>query len=216
MAAGQHIGMSGLSRFGATWQRATVALWLVCIAAIAAVRAADQGRVSVHELACSPAAVAAGRLWTLVTSAFIVDGPPVPQLLMTGVVAVAVAHLADARAWWLAAIAGHLGATFVAYAGIALVYAVDRGTADAVIHAPDYGISAIWAATTGVLLVHLHRGGAHPRVTAACTAGLLGAFVALVGVDGELADVEHLLAFVIGLGAASVRSPSGNLATVAA
>src|SRR5205085_12341652 len=104
--------------------------------------------------------------------------------------------------WWLAAIAGHLGATFIAYAGIALVYLADRGTAEGVVHAPDYGISAVWAATTGMLLVHLHRGGAHPRVTAACTAGLLGAFVARAGVDGELADVEHLLAFVIGLGAA--------------
>ena len=74
-----------------------------------------------------------------------------------------------------------------------------------------------WAVTgTGTLLVLLHRGGAHPRVTAACTVALLGAFVALVGVDGELADVEHLLAFVLGLATAAVRSPSEKLATVAA
>ena len=79
-------------------------------------------------------------------------------------------------------------------------------------HAPDYGISAVWAATTGTVLVLLHRGGAHPRVTAACTVALLGAFVALVGVDGELADVEHLLAFVLGLATAAIRSPSGKLA----
>jgi hypothetical protein len=64
--------------------------------------------------------------------------------------------------------------------------------------------------------VVLHRVGAHPRVTAACTVALLGAFVVLVGLDGELADVEHLLAFVIGLGVATLRPPLGEMATVRA
>jgi hypothetical protein len=195
---------------------ATVALWLVCVAAIAVVRAVDPGQASVHALACSPEAMAAGRLWTLVTSGFIIAGPPVPQLLMTGIVAAVVVRLAGAGTWWLSAVAGHFGATFVAYAGIAAVYLVDRPTAEGVVHAPDYGISAVWAATTGTLLVLLHRAGVHPRLTAVCTVALLGAFVALVGIDGELADVEHLLAFLFGLAVVTVRSPSGKLATVAA
>ena len=195
---------------------ATVALWLACVTVIAIVREIDPARVSVHALACSPAAMVAGRAWTLVTSGFIIDGPPVPQLLMTGIVALAVVRLAGPGTWWLSAVAGHFGSTFVAYAGIAAVYATDRATAEGVVHAPDFGISAVWAATTGTVLVLLHRGGAHPRVTAACTVTLLGAFVALVGVDGELADVEHLLAFVLGLATATIRSPSGKLATVAA
>jgi hypothetical protein len=195
---------------------ATVALWLACVAAIAAVRAVDPSHVSVKALACSPEAMAAGRLWTLVTSAAIIAGPPVPQLVMTGIVAVVVVRLAGARTWWLSAVTGHFGATFVAYAGIAAIYAVDRPTAEGVVHAPDYGISAVWAATTGTLLVLLHRAGVHPRLTAVCTVALLGAFVALVGIDGELADVEHLLAFLFGLAVVTVRSPSGKLATVAA
>jgi uncharacterized membrane protein len=161
--------------------------------------------------------MAAGRLWTLVTSGFIIAGPPLPQLVMTGAVAVAVVRLAGGRLWWTSAIAGHVGATFIAYAGVAILYGADRSVTEGVVHAPDYGISAVWAATIGTLLVVLHRRGAHPRITAACTVGLLGAFLALVGVDGELADVEHLLAFVIGLAvAAAVRSPSGELATVVA
>ena len=195
---------------------ATVALWLGCVTAIAVVRAIDPARVSVRALACSPEAMAAGRVWTLATSGFLIAGPPVPQLLMTGIVTLAVVRLAGPGTWWLSAVGGHFGATFVAYAGIAAVYATDRASAEGVVHAPDYGISAVWAATTGTLLVLLHRGGAHPRVTAACTVALLGAFVALVGVDGELADVEHLLAFVLGLATAAVRSPSEKLATVAA
>ena len=194
----------------------TVGLWLACVGAIAIVRAADPGAMSVHALACSPAALAAGRVWTLVTSGFIVAGPPAPQLLMTGLVAIATVRLAGGRVWWTSAIAGHVLATFAAYAGIAAVYAADRATAEGVVHAPDYGISAVWAATTGTLLVVLHRGGAHRRVTAACAVVLLATFVALVGLDGELADVEHLLAFVTGLGMASLRSPSGQLATLAA
>jgi len=195
---------------------ATVAAWLVAVTVIAVLRAVHAEDVSVHALACSPDAIVTGRLWTLVTSGLIVAGPPVPQLIMTAIVAVAVVRLAGPGMWWLSAIAGHFGATFVAYAGIAAVYAVQPSTAEGVVHAPDYGISAVWAATTGTLLVLLHRAGAHPRLTAACTFALLGAFITLVGVDGELADVEHLLAFVIGLAVVAVRWPSGRLATVAA
>ena len=195
---------------------ASVALWLVCVAVVAAVRAIDAGAVSVHALACSPQALATGRVWTLVTSGFIVAGPPVPQLVMTGLVALFVVRLAGAGTWWLSAIVGHFGATFVAYAGIAAVYAVDRGTAAGAIHAPDYGISAVWAATTGTLLVLLHRAGARPRASAACGVAMLAAFIALVGLEGELADVEHLVAFLLGIAVVAVRSPSGKLATVAA
>ena len=208
--------MTAVSRSRERLGAATVALWLLAVAAIAIVRAVDSSAVSVHTLACSPEAMAAGRVWTLVTSGFIVAGPPVPQLLMTGIVAITVVRLAGAGTWWLSAVAGHFGATFMAYAGIAAIYVVDKASAEGVVHAPDHGISAVWAATTGTLLVLLHRAGAHPRLTAACTFALFGAFIALVGIDGELADVEHLLAFAFGLAVVSVRSPSGKLATVAA
>jgi hypothetical protein len=194
----------------------SLAAWIVAVTVIVVVRAVDPGSISVHALACSPDALATGRLWTLVTSGVIVAGPPAPQLVMTAIVAVAVVRLAGPGLWWLSAIAGHFGATFIAYAGIVAVYAVEPSTAEGVIHAPDYGISAVWAATTGTLLLLLHRAGAHPRLTAACTFALLGAFIALVGLDGELADVEHLLAFVIGMAIVAVRSPSGRLATLTA
>jgi hypothetical protein len=192
---------------------ALVALWLACVAAIAIVRARDPSAFAIHDLASSPAALAAGRLWTLVTSAFIIDGPSVPQIVMTALVAGVVVRLGGAATFALSAVAGHLGATVIAYLGIAAVSIADPATAHGVVHAPDYGISAVWAASTGTLLVLVHRGGAHPRVTAACGVVLLAAFLALVGIDGELADVEHLLAFLIGVGVAAVRSPSGRLTT---
>jgi hypothetical protein len=190
------------------------ALWLACVAVVAIVRSGDPNAFTVHDLASSPAALAAGRLWTLVTSAFIIDGPSVPQIVMTALVAGAVVRRGGAALFGLSAVAGHVGATLLAYVGIAAVSITDPATADGVVHAPDYGISAVWAASVGTLLVLVHRGGAHPRVTAAFGVVLLGTFLALVDIDGELADVEHLLAFLIGAGVAAVRSPSGRLASL--
>jgi hypothetical protein len=193
---------------------ALAALWLGCVAAIAIVRSGDPRAFTVHDLASSPAALAAGRLWTLATSAFIIDGPSVPQILMAALVAAAVVRLGGAALFGLTAVAGHLGATLLAYLGIAAVSIADPATAHGVVHAPDYGISAVLAASVGTLLVLVDRGGAHPRVTAAVGVLLLATFLALVGLDGELADVEHLLAFLIGAAVAAIRSPSGRLATL--
>jgi hypothetical protein len=193
---------------------ALVVLWLACVAAVAIERSRDPSSFSTNDLASSPAALAGGRLWTLVTSAFIIDGPSVPQLVMTAIVAAAVVRIAGAATFALAAVAGHFGATLIAYVGIAAVSIADPATADGVVHAPDYGISAVWAASIGALLVSLHRTGTHPRVTAACGVVLFVAFLALAGLDGELASVEHLLAFLIGMGVAAVRSPSGRLTTL--
>src|SRR6476646_5652905 len=93
---------------------ATVAAWLVPVSVIAVLRAVHAEDVCVHALACSPDAIVTGRLWTLVTSGLIVAGPPVPQLIMTGIVAIAVVRLAGPGPWWLSATAGHFGATFIA------------------------------------------------------------------------------------------------------
>jgi hypothetical protein len=80
-------------------------------------RAVKPEAISVHEPACSPEAITAGRLWTLATSGFIVAGPPIPQLIMTALVAIAIVRLAGPGIWWLSAIAGQVGATFLAYGG---------------------------------------------------------------------------------------------------
>jgi hypothetical protein len=193
---------------------ALVALWLASVSAIAIVRSGDPRAFTVHDLASSPGALAAGRLWTLVTSAFIIDGPSVPQILMTALVAGGVVRLGGPALFALSAVAGHVGATLLAYLGIAAVSITDPATTNGVVHAPDYGISAVWAASVGTLLVLVHREGAHPRVTTAFGVVLLATFLALVGLDGELAQVEHLLAFLIGVGVAAIRSPSGPRATV--
>jgi hypothetical protein len=84
-----------------TLRAGTVAAWLVAVTVIAVLRAVHAEDMSVHALACSPDAIVTGRLWTLVTSGLIVAGPPVPQLIMTAIVAVAVVRLAGPGVWWL-------------------------------------------------------------------------------------------------------------------
>jgi hypothetical protein len=60
------------------------------------------------------------------------------------------------------------------------------------------------------------RRGEHPRVTAAWGLAILVLFALLVPIDGELADVEHLLAFLLGAGVMLLRARSGRPTTLAA
>lgn len=186
--------------------------WLVIVAVIAAVADGD----IVRDLACAPAALWSGKLWTLPSSALIIQGPAIPQLVMTGLLCAALVRACGGAVFWLVAVAGHVGSTVIAYTGIALIYVVQRSTAEGVVHAPDYGISAVWAAAFGALAVVAMRRGHHPRVTAMWSLAVLALFVLLVPIDGELADVEHLLAFALGAGVMAVRARSGRFTTLAA
>jgi hypothetical protein len=197
-----------LRRIGA----ALAAAWLVAVAAIAAFDDAD----IVRDLACAPAALWAGKLWTLPSSALIIQGPAIPQLLMTAALTLALVRACGGAGFWLVAAVGHVGATLIAYAGIGLIYLVARSTAEGVIHTNDYGISAVWAAAFGALAVIRLRRGEHPRLTAAWALAILALFVVLVPLNGELADVEHLLAFVLGAGVMLLRGRSEHLNTLAA
>jgi hypothetical protein len=190
---------------------ALAAAWLVTVAVIAVVRGPD----TVRDLACAPAALWAGKLWTLPSSALIIQGPAIPQLLMTAGLVAALVRACGGAVFWLVAAVGHVGATLIAYAGIGLIYLVARSTAEGVVHTHDYGISAVWAAAFGALAVIRMRRGDHPRVTATWALAILGLFVVLVPLDGELADVEHLLAFVLGAGVMAVRARSDRPTTLA-
>jgi hypothetical protein len=179
------------------------ALWLAAVAAIAVLQAAGHGP-STAALACSPARLAAGHVWTLLSSALVIDGPPVVQIAGTAVVIGAVVYDLGAGALWAAALVGHLGATLAAYAGIGLLWLVARGSVRGIAHAPDFGISAVWAAALGALVVAAAwRPASHPRLGLALGALCLFTLVVLVPLHGELADVEHLLAFLLGGGVAA-------------
>ncbi|MEA2303425.1 MAG: hypothetical protein QOH43_705 [Solirubrobacteraceae bacterium] len=185
-------------------------VWLVAVVAISATLGFREGHLT-QVLACSPARLASGDAWTLLTSAMIIDGPPVPQILGAALVIALVVQDYGARVLWGTMILGHVGATLVAYAGIGLLWLVDRDDVRSVVHAPDYGISAIWAAALGAVAIAGARPpSSHPRFGLAVAILCVLVLVVLIPAHGELADVEHLLAFILGagVGLAHRRTPA--------
>jgi hypothetical protein len=187
------------------------AAWLVVVAAIAVLH--RDGDAVPSALAASPARLWNGEVWTLASSALVIDGPPVAQFVLLMVATAWFIARVGAGAFWLVAAAGHIGATLVSYVGIGLLWLVARPTVEPVIDAPDFGISAILAAVLGGLTVVGWRvGGRRRRRIVAGSAGVvLVAFALSVPLDGELADIEHLLAYLSGLVAATLFQPRLHL-----
>lgn len=193
---------------------ALAAAWLVAVALVAALERTTHA-LSAAALACSPERLVHGAVWSLATSAVVIDGPPVGQLLMTALATAWAVAVLGGRGFWLVAVAGHIGATLLTYAGIAVLWLVVGARVEELVDAPDFGISAVWAALLGALVVVEGRRGRGTRRRAAAAMGVvtLVTFVLLVPLDGELADVEHLLAFVAGaLTAAHLQSGSQRAA----
>ena len=164
--------------------------------------------VSPADLASSPASLAAGKVWLLLTSGFVVEGPPLPQILALAVLAVLVIRFRGSRTFWTASLAGHVGSTLVVYAVVGLAWWADPHAVAGVIHSPDYGISCIWSAGLGAIAA---GAWAAPEPRSIRTRRILipaGALTVLTAVTAlstsEIARSEHLIAFL--LGALVVRS----------
>jgi hypothetical protein len=157
----------------------------------------------VHDLASSPAAVASGRLWSLVTSGLLVTRDPIVQLAAAALLTVAAIQALGPATFWLAAAAGHLGSALLAYAGIGLLWLVGRADVDSVAGAPDFGISCVVIGVLGALTVA--ASGRRPAAwrTLAVAAGV--AICAVIPPFG-LAAVEHALAFALGAAAAAAAT----------
>ena len=78
--------------------------WLAAVATIAVAQAIHHGPRDA-DLAATPARVATGRLWALVTSAFVVAGSPLVQLVATALLLATIVRLYGAGVFWLAAAA---------------------------------------------------------------------------------------------------------------
>jgi hypothetical protein len=148
------------------------------------------------DLASSPAGVAGGHLWPLVTSGLVVAGDPLVQLTGLGLTALAVIELLGAPAFWLAAAAAHLGSAVLAYAGIGALWLIARADVDAVVSAPDYGVSAVWAGTVGALVAS--GLGRRRRLDRLLAVGAIAGFVCVAGLPEGVAGAEHVLAFALG------------------
>ncbi|MBX5443255.1 MAG: hypothetical protein IRZ32_17235 [Solirubrobacteraceae bacterium] len=161
------------------------------VAALAAIQAT--GTPGWQQLASSPAAIADGRLWLLLTSGLVIDGLPWLQLALLAVVlAVALDRLGAARLWAVALVA-HVGAAVLAYAAIGLLWLVDRTLVEGAVDEPDYGVSVVLAGELGALAL---AGGRRMALFVGLL--VLGGIGVGVADASLLANVEHLLGFVLG------------------
>ena len=182
---------------------ALAAAWLTAVGVLVVTRALT-GHPAPASLASSPRAVAHGEVWRLLTSGLLVQGPPVVQLAGTAVLARVLIVRFGARLFWLVAAAGHLGATLLVYAGVGVGWLVDRDAVRSVSKAPDYGISAAWAACVGAVCVAgARRLLPRSRLAVGVGIGCLLGFLVLLPAESELEGVEHLVAFALGAGVAA-------------
>jgi hypothetical protein len=155
------------------------------------------------DVALTPAALAAGKVWLLVTSAFLVSGPPLLELAGLTLAAVVIVRRHGPASFWRAGIGGHIGGTLIVYAGIALLWALDRETVDDLIHVRDYGVSGVWLGVLGAIFADLLaerrrrslRRADHLMLATAGAAGVIG-----VAFFGRLSGAEHGAGFLLGAG----------------
>jgi hypothetical protein len=183
---------------------------LLAVVVVSAVTIATRvGAIRLRWLASSPRAVADGRVWLLVSSALVADRPIVLSILAFGGFAVVAAIVCGARLLWTSAALGHVGSTLAAYAGLGLVRAIEPDAFAGTVDKLDFGVSAITAAWLGAIVVVSWRRHPDGRVRAGLVAFCLVCLLVGLAADTNLTvlDVDHLYAFVIGVGCA-VFSPA--------
>lgn len=124
--------------------------YLVVVAAVA-ILAQIFGRSVVHALASSPEDVASARLWLLITSGLVAEGPLLPQVVWTAVLGVAAMRLAGGPVFWSAAILAHVLGTLLVYAGVWIFDVASASGIGSLLSEADFGISLVWCAALGVL-----------------------------------------------------------------
>ncbi|MGB2953727.1 MAG: hypothetical protein WBB74_10125 [Gaiellaceae bacterium] len=175
--------------------------YLVFVAGVTVFERADHD-ASLGLLASSPDALAHGKLWLLLTSGFVVAGPPVVQLAAIGVFAWLLLRARGARVLLDAALAGHVGSALVAYAGVAFLLLVDPQLVHHVSSAPDYGVSCVLAGLLGAITAttwQRRRAGHRSRLELGVPLLGIGVIAALTGLSPGLSTSEHALAFGLGM-----------------
>jgi hypothetical protein len=166
-----------------------VALYVAVLAAVQAT-----GWPAPDEVASSPAQIADGQLWLLLSSGLVIDGLPWAQLaVLAGVLVIAVRRFGAVAAWGIALLA-HVGATLIAYAGVGLLWLADRSLVAGTVDQPDFGVSVILAGEAGALTA------AAPtrRLAVAIAAVSAAAFTVAIGTSSALASAEHALGYALG------------------
>jgi hypothetical protein len=160
------------------------------------------GHSVVDALASSPDDVAGAKVWALVTSGLLADGPLVPQVLVTAVLGVWAIRLAGGRVFWAAALLAHVLGTMLVYAGVWVVDAQDPSLVAALSREADFGVSLVWCAALGVLAAVAWWGTRplRPRTRRFLAVAPPAALVGVTALSQGLALYEHVVAFVLAVG----------------
>lgn len=155
----------------------------------------------VTALASSPALLLHGEWWRLITSAFVIDGPALPQLVAIAVLGSFAIYFGGSWTFWSTAITGHIVGTLLSYAGVAGLWLVDRASAVRFITDPDYGVSLIWCAALGAFCAAVwlgDRGSWSRPVKPWLVAAAVSVMVVVTLYSDKLEAVQHATAFVVG------------------
>jgi hypothetical protein len=181
---------------------ASIAAYLLAIAGFEIARR-TWGFPEPSDFALTPAALAAGRVWLLLSSALLVSGPPLLELAGLTLAVVVLVRRESPAAFWRAAVGGHVAGTVVVYGGIGLLWLAARSTVADLVHVRDYGVSSVWLGVLGAILASL-MGAAERRplgglervwLASSAIAGVVG-----MALFGALTAAEHGFAFAIGAG----------------
>jgi hypothetical protein len=164
------------------------------------------GLIPLDAIASSPHMFAKGKYWLLFTNGLVADRPTVPSLfalVLFGLIALAVC---GPRLLWTAALLGHVGATVIVYESLALWRLSHPNAFSGALTVHDFGLSAICAAWLGAAAaLGSARVGAGGRVAIAAVCALVGLVAWLVAIRLTVLDVDHGVAFLIGLGLGGLR-----------
>ncbi|UTI66117.1 hypothetical protein NBH00_07900 [Paraconexibacter antarcticus] len=173
--------------------------YVPALAVVAAVRGFT-GLDLAHRWASSPRLVAEGRVWTLLSSALVLDRVQALQLVAVAILTAILIHRHGPGAWWTALLLGHVGSTLVAYAGTGVLWEVGGAFRHAEVNA-DFGISCVWMTIVGLLVCDgaLTLSRSRRSWTVAFAATVL-ALAVTVDAASTISEVEHALAAIAGFG----------------
>jgi hypothetical protein len=193
-----------IERLGRGVGRALAYAYIPAIAVVAAVRAITGADIA-HQWATNPALVDQGAVWTLFSSALVLDRVQALQLIIAALLTWILLRRHGPGALWSALLLGHVGSTLLAYAGIGVLW--DTGAAlHAADHTADFGISCVWTTILAMLIAGAIMDVVSPTAKSLTWALVLGLIlvyipVAIAAARG-IADAEHILAVGAGIATA--------------
>jgi len=194
---------------GIPWGGASLLLLLGVVCGLTAV-AGGGG----NGLAASPERIAQGKVWLLISSGLVAEHPVAASLVSFAILAGLTHAVCGGRIFWSAALAGHVGSTVVVYLFIGVARSLAAGAFQTSLWSPDYGVSAISAAWLGAIASTGWRArGQTPygRVAIAVSCVAVAVFAYMLRPGFSVLASEHLVAFAIGVGAATViPAPRGR------